>query len=282
MRVLLVPNLSNAAAVAAAAELAGWLSSQAVEPVFVRADAERAGLPRYGVSPSDLGEIMLAVSLGGDGTILKAVHLLGDVEVPLLGLNFGKLGFLTGAEPETIIESVSSALSGDGYIERRATLSAQVVMEGRPVGTYRALNEIVIEKGDSSRVITIDVAVEGRRVMRTRADGLIVATATGSTAYALSAGGPIVSPSCRSMVVVPVAAHTLQNRAILTGPSETIEISLPDPLRADAQLIVDGEIAPSRRAIDRVTVTAGEHDVLLVKLDGRNFYDTVSAEFFGG
>ncbi|MGV8082462.1 MAG: NAD(+)/NADH kinase [Coriobacteriia bacterium] len=282
MRVLLVPNLSNPAAVAASVEVAAWLADQGVEPVFARADAERAGLPRFGVPPSELGEITLAVSLGGDGTILKAVHLLGDAEVPLLGLNFGKLGFLTGAAPEAIVESVSEALAGEGHIERRATLCAQVVMEGRAVGTYRALNEVAVEKGASSRVITLDVEIEGRRIMRTRADGLIVATATGSTAYALSAGGPIVSPECRGMVVVPVAGHTLQNRAILTSPSETVEISFPDPLRSDAQLIVDGEIAPNRRSFDRITVASGEHDVLLVKLDGRNFYDTVSAEFFGG
>lgn len=281
MRVLLVPNVVNQAAVDAAVELATWCSGAGLTPVLSMSDAAECGLDGFGVEPSELGPLSLSVALGGDGTILKAVHLIGENEVPLLGVKFGRLGFLSGARPERMREAVEAALAGEARIERRATLAARVVMEGREVGVYRALNEVVLARGESGRVVSYEIAVGGHTVVRTRADGVIVATATGSTAYALSAGGPVVAPGFGGMVVVPVAPHTLQARAVLTDPAESVEISLPDPQRSDARVVVDGEPVPSRRAIDRVVVCRGEHDVLLVKLDGRDFYETVAEEFFG-
>lgn len=282
MRVLLVPNTANPVAVAAACELATWLSAGGFEPVLSSVDAERSGLEGFGVPSSEIGQPVLAVALGGDGTILKAVHALGDASTPVLGVKFGRLGFLSGATPDSIRESVESALAGEARIERRATLRAEVVMEGRVVGVYRALNEIVVARVGASRVIALDVAIDGRRVAALRSDGIIVATATGSTAYALSAGGPVVAPGFGGMVVVPVAPHTLSARPLLTDPQDTVEISFPDPTRADASVVVDGEQTPCRRTIERVIVSRGSHDVALVKSEGRDFYDTVSEEFFGG
>lgn len=282
VRVLLVPNTANAAAVSAAVELATYLAAKGLDPVLWRDDAGAVGLGEFGVAATDIGVPALVVALGGDGTILKAVHLLGEVESPVLGVKFGRLGFLSGARSDRMREAVEAALAGDVSVERRATLSIEVVMEGRTVGRYRALNEVVLSRGASPRVIGIEVAVNGHRLMRTRADGLVVATATGSTAYALSAGGPIVTPGFAGMVVVPVAPHTLMARPVLTEPAATIELSLSDPSRSEACLLVDGDLKPCRRAIERVVVTHGEHDVALVKLDGRDFYETVSAEFFGG
>jgi len=282
VRVLLVPNTLNPAAVNATVELATWLVGQGFTPVMAAQDAVRAGMADYGVPPTEIGEPLLVVALGGDGTILKAVHLLGEVEVPVLGVKFGRLGFLSGATAGSMREAVGTALAGEARIERRATLKAEVVMDGRVAGSYRALNEIVVSRGASSRVIALELSIDAHKVARLRADGIIVATATGSTAYALSAGGPIVAPGFDGMVVVPVAAHTLNARPLVTQSHEIIEIALPDPSRADACLTVDGEVVPSRRTIDTVTVSRGTHDVLLAKLDGRHFYDTVAGEFFGG
>ena len=282
LRVLLVPNTLNPAAVQATCELATWLTGQGFEPVLATEDALGAGLPDFGVAPADIGEPVLVVALGGDGTILKAVHLLGAVEAPVLGVKLGRLGFLSGASAGSMRAAVATALSGEASIERRATLRAEVVMEGRAVGTYRALNEVVLSRGGSARVIAFELGIDGRRIAQLRADGIIVATATGSTAYALSAGGPIVAPGFGGMVVVPVAAHTLSARSIVTDAHATVELALPDASRSDACLIVDGEMMPCRRRIERLTVSRGDHDVLLVKLDGRDFYETVAAEFFGG
>jgi NAD+ kinase len=280
MHVLLVPNTGNAAAVAAATELTTWLMGQGLEPVLSQADADAAGLSRFGGSPADVGDLVLTIALGGDGTILKAVHLLDGAEVPVLGVKFGRLGFLSGSDPQHMREAVETALAGEARIERRATLRAEVVMDGRSVGSYLALNEVVVSRGPSGRVVALDLSVDGHRIMSTRADGIVVATATGSTAYALSAGGPVVAPGFGGMVVVPVAPHTLQSRAIVTDMNDTIEITLPDPSRADACLVVDGDPTPCRRSLERVTVTRGGTDVLLVKLEGRHFYETLSAEFF--
>jgi NAD+ kinase len=282
MRVLLVPNTANRSAVSAAVELATWLTGRGVEPRLAIVDAAECGLADLGIAPSEIGEPVLTVALGGDGTILKAVHLLGEVEVPVLGIKFGRLGFLSGAAPGSMRDAVESALAGEARLERRATLTAEVVMEGRSVGRYRALNEVVVSRGASARVVALDVAVDGHRVFATRADGVIVATATGSTAYALSAGGPVVAPDFGGMVVVPVAPHTLASRSLVTGRADTVEITLPDPSRADACVVVDGQSTPCRRAIESVAITRGDHDVLLVKLDGRDFYQTVAEEFFGG
>ena len=282
MRVLLVPNTANPAAVDAAVDLSTWLSGRGLKPILVTPDAAGCGLADLAVAASEIGEPVLVVALGGDGTILKAVHLLGEVEVPVLGVKFGKLGFMSGAAPGSMRQAVETALTGEARIERRATLRADVVMEGRVVGRYRALNEVVVSRGTSPRVVTFDVAVDGYRVFVTRADGVIVATATGSTAYALSAGGPVVAPEFDGMVIVPVAPHTLQTRALVTGPTHTVEISLPEPARADACVAVDGSPVPCRKALERVTVSRGDHDVLLIKLDGRDFYQTVAEEFFGG
>ena len=282
MRVLLVPNTLNAAAVQATCELATWLVGEGFEPILSAEDAASIDLADFGVAPTDVGEPVLVVALGGDGTILKAVHLLGEAEVPVLGVKFGRLGFLSGASAGSMRAAVATALSGEASIERRATLRAEVVMEGRVVGEYRALNEVVVSRGGSSRVIALELGIDGYQIARLRADGVIVATATGSTAYALSAGGPIVAPGFGGMVIVPVAAHTLSARPLVTDAHATVELSLPDPSRAEACLIVDGGAMPCRRRIERVTVSRGGHDVLLVKLGGRDFYETVAAEFFGG
>jgi NAD+ kinase len=267
--------------VAASVELATWLLGEGAEPFLTSADAHSSGLDDFGVPATEIGEPALTVALGGDGTILKAVHLLGETETPVLGVKFGRLGFLSGAEPGSLRNAVSTALAGEARIERRATVRAHVMMEGRSVGSYRALNEVVLSRGASGRVVAIKLAIDGRDVLDTRADGLIIATATGSTAYALSAGGPVVAPGFGGMVIVPVAPHTLRCRSIITGPADTVEITLPDATRADACVVVDGDVMPCRRSIERVTVTRDPHDVLLVKLDGRDFYETVAAEFFG-
>lgn len=282
MRILIVPNVGNAAAVAAAGDIASWLPELGGEPILVTQHAEAIGMPGLGVPPAETGEPGLTIALGGDGTILKAVHLLGAHEAPVLGVKFGRLGFLSGASPASMRDAIEAAVEGRVRIERRATLRASVVMEGREVGTYRALNEVVLSRGASGRVIAIRVRIDGHALADMRADGVVVATATGSTAYALSAGGPVVSPGFEGMVVVPVAPHTLQARALLTDPGQSVELTLPDRSRCDACVVLDGETTPCRRAIDRVTVTRDPHDVLLAKHDGRDFYETVATEFFGG
>jgi NAD+ kinase len=282
VRVVLVPNLGKERAVQVAGELSTWLSAKGIEPVMSVDDARGCGLETLGANAAELGDVVLAVALGGDGTILKAVHIVGEKEVPILGINLGRRGFLSGATGDhDVREAISSALSGDVHVERRATLEAHVIMEGRSVGRYRALNEINVGRGVAGRVVEATVSVNGIELAEFSCDGVIVATPTGSTAYALSAGGPIVSPDVPCFIVVPVAAHTLQSRTILVGSSDIVTISLPSPARREACIQIDGDLMPCRRSIESVEVKRCEHDVLLVKLDGRDFFDVVRSEFFG-
>ncbi len=282
VRVLIVPNLSNPTSVVAACELATWLSSTGFEPLLSSDDASGCGLAEFGVAPTEIGEPGLVVALGGDGTIIKAVHLLGYVEAPVLGVNMGHLGFMTGAIAEDLRESVSSALAGEGHVERRSTLEASVVMDGREVGRYRALNEIFLGRGASGRAVEISLSINDSPMMSTTCDGFIVATPTGSTAYGLSAGGPIVSPDVACNIVVPVAPHTLAARPIVMAPSDVVEMRFPHAARSDACISVDGDAKPCRQLIEKVTVYTCDSDVLLLKLDGRQFYDVLSEEFLGG
>ncbi len=282
MRVLLVPNLGNPAAVTAAAELVTWLSAESFEPVLVTEDALGVGIESCGVARTQIGEPGLVIALGGDGTILKAVHMLGETEAPILGVNFGKLGFLAGASAESMRSAIVSALAGDVRVERRATLEARVYMGGREVGRYQALNEVALVRGTNGRVVEIEIAINEHTIQTMRCDGVIVATPTGSTAYALSAGGPVVSPEVGCNVLVPVAPHSLAGRALVLGSSDVVTLTLPDTARRDACLQVDGDITPCRRDIERVVVQRCASDVLLVRLDGRDFFEVVSREFLGG
>jgi len=282
VRVLLVPNTANPAALNAVSELASWLVVSGLEPVVASQDASECGLEEYGAAPVDIGEPVLVVALGGDGTILKAVHLLGEREVPILGANLGRLGFMAGTGAERVREAVEAALAGEGRIERRRTLAATVSSGGRQRGRYRALNEAYVGRGTSMRVVDLELLVNGTLVSRLRCDGIIVATSTGSTAYALSAGGPIVSPDLECMVVVHVAPHTVASRALVVGPSDRIDIGLSNPARRDAYVSIDGTLTPRLPDIESVKVVLGEHDVLLVRLEGRDFYEIVRSEFLRG
>ena len=210
----------------------------------------------------------MVAALGGDGTILKAVHLLGYVEVPILGVNHGRLGFLSGAPAGSLRAQsprrwrAKAASSGGRRSRHRSSWRV-----ARLASTGLSTRSIV-GKGSAGRVIEADSPSTVLRCSRTTCDGIIVATPTGSTAYALSAGGPIVSPDVAATVVVPVAPHTFSARAIVTGPGDVIEIQLPDPARSDGCVTVDGDVTPCRQAIESVTVKRCDSDVLLVKLDG--------------
>lgn len=281
MRVLLVPNTRNQAAIAAASELAEWLAESGLQPVLNAEDARATGLVSYGVASTEIGKPVLTVALGGDGTILKAVHVLGEVEAPVLGINLGRLGFMSGATATRMKDVISAALSGEGRLERRTTLEAQVVMGGRTVGKYRALNEVVLGRLPSSRVVDIALDINGVNMTTFTCDGVIVATSTGSTAYALSAGGPIVSPDVPCQIVIAMAPHTLAHRAMVLASTDVVELRLPNSARRDACLHVDGEVMPCRRAIESVSVTCSSHEVQLIKLEGRDFFEVVRAEFLG-
>jgi NAD+ kinase len=282
MRVLLVPNTGNPRALEAARVLSSHLGETGHAPILSSDDALATGLEAMAVSASEMGVPDLAVALGGDGTILKTVHVLGGADSPILGLNLGRLGFLSGADGSDPVGAVDAALAGSGTLEHRMTLTAGVVVGGRPAGAYRALNEVYVGRGSGHRAVEIGVHVGGEELQRFVCDGVVIATATGSTAYALSAGGPIMSPDANGMLLVPVAPHTLRARPLVLGPAEVVELVLTDPTRADGCIVVDGDTVPCRSSLDRVTVRRDERDVTLVRLDGRSFSRVLRDTFLRG
>jgi len=281
VRVLLVPNPMNPLAVEASREVVVFLGSSGYDPVMVTEDAMRCGLGDIGVARADIGEPGLVLALGGDGTILKAVHILGLVDAPILGVNLGRLGFLSGADGEDLVEAVTSALAGEARIECRQTIEASVIAGGRDAGSYRALNEIFVGRGAASRAIELELVVNETIINRYLCDGVIVATPTGSTAYALSAGGPVLAPGVRGIVVVPLAPHALDVRPLVLAPGDVLTLRCPSSARADACISVDGDHTPCRTALDSVQVKVSEHDVKLMKLGGRDFYSALAATFLG-
>jgi NAD+ kinase len=279
MRIHLVPNGDNPLACQTACELALALPGSGHEVTIAPDDAAACGLDSAG-GPASAAD--LVVALGGDGTVLRAAHLLAGAEVPVLGVNLGRLGFLCGTGDMRPLEAVLTAATGGGRIERRSTLSAAVVSGGRESGTYEALNEVFVGRGTSPRAVDLEVAVDGEPLARWVCDGVVIATPTGSTAYALSAGGPVVAPEVRAIVVVPVCAHSLMARPFVMGPGSRVTITFPDAARSDACVLVDGDALPRRSALESVDVTMGLHDVCLVRLSPAGFPASVRETFMGG
>ncbi|HIS39724.1 MAG TPA: NAD(+)/NADH kinase [Candidatus Aphodovivens avistercoris] len=303
MLVLIVRNNSNPQAIDASLLLAAYLGSQGIGHALV-ASSDLTG-------PAEQGEVRqlvesgvdMAVVLGGDGTILRTARQIGCSGVPILGINFGRLGFLANASDDGVVAIVAAALAGDVVRERRANLQVDVVCDGErdPWGddadaaggleapvegsrSFFALNELAVTQGANGRLIDFSLGVSGSKVADMRGDGVVVATATGSTGYALSAGGPLVAPGFGGLVAVPLAPHTLRSRAIVTAESDVVEVELLDrPEGAygrEAALFVDGERLELPAPARRVYVRRGEQPTILLRYQREGFYEHVSKVFF--
>jgi len=281
MRVLLVPNTNKPHALAASHEAARFLIAHGHEPVLVADDALATGLESYGVPLAEVAGIDLVVGFGGDGTILKAVDLLGGDEAPVLGLNLGRLGFLSAARENRLIETLDAAVAGRLLVERRQTLDVRVESGGVAQDSLRALNDVLVGRSSSRRSVELEVQVNDVALFRCVCDGVIVATATGSTAYSLSAGGPLLAPDVRGMVVLPVAPHTLCARAVVVGPEDRIRVAPVVTLDPETGTLVDGVALEHEGVFGSATVSLGERDVRLLRADDYDFYTSLARTFFG-
>lgn len=281
MKVFLVPNYYKREAVESGLQLELWLSRQGFDVVW--AADQRSGIE----STPDLDDCGLVISLGGDGTLLRAARIVGYREIPILGLSYGHLGFLTAASPEdrNILEVVEDALAGELHVSRRATLVCRVFsideQGAERVETGFALNDLALTRGPLSDMVEFDITVSDHHIDRLRGDGFVVSTATGSTGYALSAGGPIVSPEFTGMVCVPIAPHTIQARAFLTSPSDVIELKLSKDRPSIPAIAIDGQFLEVAGEVERVEVRRGEADILLLDYGPESFYNSVSRVFYG-
>lgn len=337
MHVLVVRNNSNPKALDASMLLAAYFMTQSVqldlvdstsslfsringgEPALVEDDAELERLDAV-FDRAHESVYDLAVVLGGDGTILRTARLLQGSSTPILGINFGHLGFLANACDESVVEMVGRALADEYARERRDNLHIDVVCEGdvdpyedeladdvwdadspyaadaddaddagdaEPAAggsaprTFFALNEVAVTRGALGRIVDFSLDVADSHVADMRGDGLVVATATGSTAYALSAGGPLVAPGFSGLVIVPIAPHSLNSRALLTGSTDVACVTVTNnDAGREATLFVDGDMIAFDRPVRRVYVRRGDVPTVLLRASGDDFYTRIAHTFF--
>jgi NAD+ kinase len=277
--VLVVAHHERTEAADLARRARSWLLERGHEVWMVPDDAAALGVPEL-ASERPVGGADLALSLGGDGTTLRAVDLVSASGVPVLGVNVGLLGYLNEIEPSGMVEALDGVFGGRHTIEERMML--EVAVHRRATGTsepsVRALNEVVVERDEPGHTIRIRVRIDGAGFIAYAADGLIVATPTGSTAYSLSARGPIMSPRHRALLVTPVSPHMLFDRSLVLDPSEDVDLELIGHRRA--VLSVDGRRGAVIDEGDVVACRASDVPARLVRFPGaRPFHQILKSKF---
>lgn len=281
MRALVVVHHERADARVAAQEAATWLESRGHTAWMTPEEAKAVDLEHLAGDERPDGAD-LVISLGGDGTMLRSVALLGGASVPLLGVNLGRLGYLTEVEVDELTDALDridrGAESGGWHLEERMMLDvAAFDVAGEPLGTWRALNEAVVEKRTSGQTVDLLVRIDGEPFTSYAADGLIVSTPTGSTAYSLSARGPIVSPKHRALLVTPVAPHMLFDRSLVLDPSETVEVEVIG--NRDASVAVDGRPVCELRTGAIVRCSPSAVTARFIRFRGRHYHQVLKAKF---
>jgi NAD+ kinase len=268
-------------------ELVQWLRARAMRAcleestaAMAEADTTEGCLVASGRDMAELADAL--VVLGGDGTLLAASRLLQDRPIPVLGVNLGSLGFLTETTLAELYPTLQEVVDGRYAYEERRLLRAVVRRRGRPELAADVLNDVVLTKAGPSRVIEIDVVVDGRFVSSFRADGIIVSSPTGSTAYNLAAGGPILHPTLPAVVVTPICPHMLANRPLVIGDESLVEVRLRDARDVDVYVALDGQETFAFTEGDHVTVTGGPRRLRLVKAASRDYYEVLRTKLKWG
>ena len=223
----------------------------------------------------------LVIVIGGDGTMLEAARLLAKYDVSLLGINLGRLGFLTDICPTQIEQHLDQILAGAFIEEERFLIYAEVYRDGQCLSYSNALNDMVIHRWDMSHMLTFETTINGHFVDRQRSDGLIIATPTGSTAYALSGGGPIIHPSLDALVLVSICPHTLSNRPLVIDSDSCIQITIDELQTGQAQLNTDGFLSQKLIPGDRIVIEKRKH-IRLIHPQGHDHYATLRAKLDWG
>lgn len=269
----LVGRFADARIAESVSALLPHLRSRGVR-VLVSEDAQLpADAPVTRVPESVIGERAdLLIAVGGDGTLLYGARLVARHDVPLLGVNRGRLGFLTDVMPQDMLSSVDAALAGQLEIDQRPLLTARLHRDGGEVAQSFALNDVVMQKHDTGRTLDFETRIDGTHVNTHDGDGFIVASPTGSTAYALSCSGPIVEPHLPALVLVPICAHTLSDRPIVVAAHCVIEVVLLERPDTQANVSCDGALLGELTTADRLEVTTAAERVTLLHPPGHDYY----------
>jgi len=263
-------------------KLVPWLTGRGVkvrmqEDYRGLADGDSIAVPRENV-PDGVDMVLV---LGGDGTLLSVARLLEGRDQPILGINLGSLGFLTELGQEELFGSLERVLEGEYTLEPRVRLKASLHRKGEQIGHYQVLNDVVINKGALARIIDLEAYVDDQKVTNYQADGLIVSTPTGSTAYSLAAGGPIIEPTLDVIVISPICPHTLTNRPLVIPGGSKVELCLLSDSGA-VFLTLDGQEGTRLNRGDCVRIQTSGKKVNLIRTGTRNFYDVLTAKLHWG
>lgn len=279
----LAPNPLKTDAVGLVKRFVVWLEERHVTPVTIPEVAATIGRPDISVDDDVIARSDLLVVLGGDGTMLRWSRLAAPHGTPMLGVNFGHYGFITEIEPDVMEESLSRVLSGDYHISERVVLCASVVRKDKPIATYYALNDVVVSKGPFARMASLRTYVNERFIVTYAADGIIVSSPTGSTAYSLSAGGPVVHQDVSVLIVTPVCPHTLNVRSMVVPDTEKIQI-IGECSQSESELMLtlDGQLGERLGCEDVVEVGKAEFAAKLIQFNPHSFYDKLQTRMRWG
>ncbi len=276
------PNLDKEGALKITRELVDWLSGRDCRP-WLPADVAGA-IGRDDLGAPDLkwaAEVDFVVALGGDGTLLQAAKEMASLAKPVLGVNLGHLGFLTEVEVRDLFPALSSILRGEYIIEERMMLEAEVVHEGESVKRFLALNDVVVAKDSFARMMLVETYIDDTLAASYPADGLIISSPTGSTAYSLSAGGPVVNPKVDVIIITPICPHTFYARSMVVAEDERIRVQIFTSHK-QGMLTVDGQIGFELRPEDTVYVQKATLKARLIRRPGWSFYDVLRKKLAAG
>jgi NAD+ kinase len=265
------PNMARAAEIACG--LISWLEERKIAYRCDLQTAEYAGVKDYFSREEVADRSDLIIVLGGDGTLLSAARVVGGREIPLFAVNLGHLGFLTAIQVEDLYPELERALRGEHRIGRRRMVDCEVRRKGESIGAYAALNDVVITKTELARMIDLDTHVDNHFVAAYKADGLIVATPTGSTAYSLSAGGPVIFPSVNAFCITPICPHMLTNRPVIVPDSSVIQILVHG--EDGTYLTIDGQVGEPLSKGDVVVCRSSAKTIQLIRPPKMLFFDVL-------
>lgn len=268
----LVVNAHKAQAVQVAQELLSWFSAQNVEIYLTEEMVGVLPAKHEVISSSNIKTLKCLLVLGGDGTLLNTARNYASAAIPILGINLGQLGFLTSLEMPYLYQGLEMILDGKYAVEERMMLEAVVLRNEQREDCFTALNDIVITKGAFSRMIRFETHVSGQYIDTYPADGFIISSPTGSTAYSLSAGGPIVAPDLEAMILTPICPHTLYSRPVVVAPHNEITVTLCTA-NAEVMLTVDGQHGFRLQEKDIIVVKKAPLTTRLIRFSGRSFFD---------
>jgi len=261
-------------------DLAKWLLKKGKEVIFTEDIGKRLNLEYFDkktiASKSDI-----VIVLGGDGTFLSVARLVKDYSIPIIGVNLGGLGFLTEIKLDEMYDILDDIFNGNYTINERMMLKASLFRGGEKISSYSVLNDVVINKGTLARIIELKTSINDNFVTKYRADGLIVSTPTGSTAYSLAAGGPIIYPELNCIILTPICPHTLTNRPLVISGDDVITVEL-NSLDNDVMITLDGQVGFSLRDEDIIRIEKDEKKTLILTSPKKNYYETLRTKLKWG